>query len=436
MKDKVKKIFFNALEYAKPKVLVEKFLSHDGDDFYVFGKPQGIGKRFSLVSVGKAGYDFAKAFSEKFKEFIVSGIVVSNKIGEAIEKFQLYEGTHPVPSEKSVKGAKAVLEFAKSMADEKIPVVFFISGGASAIVAHPAEGISLEDKMKTTELLLKSGAEIKEINSVRKHISLIKGGRLAKAIYPSKLINLVLSDIVGDPLEFIGSGPTFPDSSTFEDAKRVLVEYGIIDKIPESVREYIEAGVRGEVEETLKYDSEIFKNISSHLIGSNIIVLKKIKEFAEKEGIKTMILTSSDRGEAKEIAKFYAGIVKEVITSGNPQKPPLLIVSGGELTVTVKGSGKGGRNQEFVLWMIKELEDIKDKAKFVVLSAGTDGIDGNSDSAGAVLDNTVYMNDFYKKIDEYLLNNDSYNFLKKVSGHIITGSTGTNVMDVRMVYIE
>ncbi len=435
MKDRIKELFLNALEYAKPSVFVDKFLEHDGKNLYVFGEKTDIGYKFSLISVGKAGYDFAKAFSEKFNEFILSGIVASNKIGKPIDKFIILEGSHPVPDKKSLKCGKEVLEFSKRVSKENTPVVFFISGGASAILAHPAEGLELEDKIETTKALLLSGAEIKEINSVRKHISSVKGGRLAQAIYPSKILNLVLSDIVGDPLEFIGSGPTFPDSSTFEDAMSVIKKYNIENKIPKRVINHLKAGIKGKIEETLKYDSPVFKNISSYLLGRNFIVLSKIKEFAENQGIKTVILTSSDRGEAKEVAKFYSGIVKEIVNTGNPLSIPALLVSGGELTVKVKGNGKGGRNQEFVLWMLKELEDLKER-KFVILSAGTDGIDGNSDAAGAVVDSSVYKESLYNEIDKYLDNNDSYNFLKRINSLIMTGPTGTNVMDVRMVYIE
>ncbi|MBM4347710.1 MAG: DUF4147 domain-containing protein, partial [Deltaproteobacteria bacterium] len=283
--------------------------------------------------------------------------------------------------------------------------------------------------------LLDCGADIIEMNTIRKHISQTKGGWLARWAYPSTVLTFILSDVVGDPLDSIASGPTVPDTSTFGEAWEILEKYDIAQKVPASVRNHLLSGKERKIEETPKPGDVVFNKIHNILIGSNILALRAAEKEASSLGFNTIILSSSIVGETRESARFHGALAKEVISTGHPIPRPACILSGGETTVTIRGSGKGGRNQEFALAGAFEINGLE---KAVLLSGGTDGTDGPTDAAGAIADHRTIAKAKQMGMDpmKYLENNDSYSFFKKMDDLLITGPTRTNVMDVRMVLID
>lgn len=286
-----------------------------------------------------------------------------------------------------------------------------------------------------TQLLLDCGADIQEVNTIRKHISQIKGGWLAKWAYPSTVISFVLSDVVGDQLNVIGSGPAVPDPSSFEEAWEILKKYDLIDEVASSIKKYLLSGREGKAEETPKPGDAVFEKVYHTLIGSNILALRAAEKEALSTGLNTLILSSSIAGETREAARFHGAVAREVISSGHPLPRPACILSGGETTVTIKGRGLGGRNQEFALAMALEISGLE---KVVFLSGGTDGTDGPTDASGAIVDHTTLSRARSKGLDPkaYLENNDSYSFFKNLGDLLVTGPTHTNVMDVRILLVD
>jgi len=391
-------------------------------------------KRIFVLGGGKASGTMAEALEEILKDHITEGIIVVPK-GTArkhrLNRITLHESSHPVPDESSILGARKILELAEEAKKGDL-VICLISGGGSSLMALPKEAIKLEDKRKVTELLLKSGATINEINAVRKHISSFKGGHLAKAVYPADLIGLLLSDVLGDPLDVIASGPTVPDSSTFNDAISILQRYDLWEKVPNSVRRVLLDGIKGKIAETPKKDDPIFKKIKNIIIGNNrsacMAAFKKIKE----SGLNVLFLTSFMEGEARHIGTFLGAIGRELMITGKPVVPPVGIIAGGETTVTVTGSGIGGRNQELSLSAALKIVNAEGIA---VASASTDGIDGPTDAAGAIVDGKTVLRSRKLGLDpsEALKNNDSYSFFSRLNDLIMTGPTGTNVNDISIL---
>jgi len=337
-----------------------------------------------------------------------------------------------VPDENGLRGTEEIIKILKD-ADENTIVVYLISGGGSALLVSPCEGISLIEEQETTELLLRAGADIYELNTVRKHISKVKGGRLAEIAYPAKVISLILSDVIGDRLDVIASGPTAPDKTTYKDALKVLEKYRLIDKAPGSIIKVLQKGAEGFTNETLKEGSTIFDNVENIIIASNKKALDAAKEKAESLGFKSETISSEVTGEAKEVGKWLAQKTRNALSVKRNEK--ICLISGGETTVTVKGNGKGGRNMELALSFAMEIEGIDG---ITLLSAGTDGTDGPTDAAGAIVDGETVKKAKAIGLDpeEYLRNNDSYNFFKKIDSLFITMPTGTNVMDIQIMVIE
>ncbi len=299
----------------------------------------------------------------------------------------------------------------------------------------PVSGVSLEDKQQTTKVLLACGATIHEINAIRKHLSAIKGGGLARAVYPATIITLILSDVVGDNLDSIASGPCVPDPMMFADCLDIFEKYSITSEIPQSVRAYINSGIQGAVAETPKAGDKIFENTQNVIVGSNFNALLRAKEKAESLGYNTLLLSSMIEGETKVVAVNHMAIAKEIEMNGYPVPKPACILTGGETTVTLKGDGKGGRNQEFVLAAAMELLGIEHG---VVLSGGTDGTDGPTDAAGAIADSSTLERAREQSLDphEYLRKNDSYHFFEALGDLYKTGPTNTNVMDVQIMLVK
>jgi hydroxypyruvate reductase len=328
-----------------------------------------------------------------------------------------------------VAGAERIAAIAQAAGADDL-VLCLISGGASALAPLPAAPITLEEKQATTKLLLACGATIHEINAIRKHISKLKGGQLARLAAPAAVEALLLSDVIGDNLDVIGSGPAAPDASTFEQAGAILDKFGIRKKVPAAVRERIEQGARGEIEETPKPGDPLFARVKNTVIGSNRLALEASAKRAKELGFRTLVLSSQVEGETREVAGMHAAIAKEIVQFGRPVKAPACIITGGETTVTLKGEGKGGRNQEFVLAAALGIAGLPGT---VVLSAGTDGTDGPTDAAGAIADgDTVARGPMAVR---HLAANDSYPYFDALGDLIRTGPTNTNVMDVRLVLV-
>jgi hydroxypyruvate reductase len=313
-------------------------------------------------------------------------------------------------------------------------VIFLVSGGGSALLPLPVEGVTLVEKQATTHELLSCGASIQEINTLRKHLSRIKGGGLAKIVYPATLVSLILSDVIGDPLDAIASGPTVPDSTTYEDCAWILNKYELWGKIPPSVASHIRAGMEGKKEETLKEGDPPFAKVYNLIVGNNLLAMTAAKKAAQALGYRTLLLSSLVEGETREVAKVHAAIAKEVLLSGNPIPPPACILSGGETTVTLKGKGKGGRNQEFALAAALEIAGWKE---VLMMSAGTDGTDGPTDAAGAFADGKTVTRAKTMGLDpwSFLKENDSYSFFQRIGDLLTIGPTGTNVMDLRVMLV-
>ena len=390
--------------------------------------------RILVVGAGKAGAPMAKALEDLLGDRIAEGvIVVKEGHGLPLKHVRIHEASHPVPDERGIRGAEEILALADE-AGERDLVLCVISGGGSALLVAPAEGVTLADKQEVTRLLLACGADIHEINTVRKHLSRAKGGGLARLAYPATVISLILSDVVGDDLNVIASGPAVPDTSTFGDTREVFSKYDIRHKLPESVQTRIQQGLAGDIEDTPKADDDAFRKCYSELVGTNIQALIAASQEAQRHGYQSLILSSTVEGEAREVVKMFAAFAKEIRNSANPVSAPACILCGGETTVTIRGRGKGGRNQEFALASAMIIEGMEN---IVVLSGGTDGTDGPTDAAGAIADGRTMARARAKKIDplDFLQRNDSYHFFQPLDDLIITGPTRTNVSDVYMALV-
>jgi len=387
-----------------------------------------------VLGAGKAAAKMASAVEELLRDHISSGIVIV-KYGhkQPLSLVDIVEAGHPLPDEAGVAGTTRIIDLLRR-ATEKDLVIFLLSGGGSALLPCPVAQITLEDKIRTTQILLDCGATIHELNAVRKHISKIKGGRLARLAYPATLVSLILSDVVGDSLDVIASGPAVPDSSSFADCLRVVERYELKEKIPPRVRAFLEAGARGDVEETPKVGDPIFQHVRNVIVGNNRMALEAARLRAKGLGYNTLALSSCMEGESKVVAAAHAAIAMEIITTGNPVGRPACVLSGGETTVTVRGKGLGGRNQEFALAAAAAIDGAEG---VVILSAGTDGTDGPTDAAGGVVDGTTLQRGRDKGLDaaDFLRRNDSHTFLSAVGDLLVTGPTFTNVMDLRLVLI-
>ena len=431
-KELVADIFYSALQSVDPNALVK---THSDGIRTIFKR--GGYRRLLITGFGKAACPMAKAAEDGLSGFIDKGIVITKY--QHCERYRpeivrIIEAGHPVPDENGVRGTEQIMGLLKDM-DEKTLVVCLISGGGSALFVSPFQGITLDEKRQMTGQLLRSGAEIHELNAVRKHISQVKGGRLARLAYPAKVVSLILSDVIGDSLDVIASGPTSPDPSTFSDALAVLKKYRLTDGAPESILKTIRKGEKGMIPETPKEGDGVFEKVENVIIGSSKKALTAAKKTAEELGLSVNIISNTIRGEAAEIGKWLAEkAIAEKRDSGAKQKP-LCLISGGETTVTVRGKGLGGRNMELAQAFATAIDGMEG---ITLLSAGTDGTDGPTDAAGATVDGVTLKNAREAGLNPavYLRNNDSYNFFRKAGGLFVTGPTGTNVMDIQIVVID
>ncbi len=436
LKSDARAIFEAGLKAVDPEVAIHKHLKRSGNKLHLNDKEYDLSgfENIYVIGMGKAAAAMAKAVEEIIGDQLTTGIV-NVKYGHIapLEKIKINEAAHPVPDDSGISGSQEIIELLKKTGEKDL-VLCLISGGGSALLPCPAEGLTLEDKQVVTQSLLECGADIHEINSIRKHISAVKGGRLAALVYPSTLISLILSDVIGDNLDVIASGPTVLDTHTFHDCRNIINKYKLNKKVPGRVIEYIERGCNGEIEDTPKADSPVFEHTQNAIVGSNILALEAAKQKAQDLGYNSLILSTFIHGETEDVAKVHTAIAKEINSSGNPVNKPACIISGGETTVTIEGKGQGGRNQEFALAAAIDIEGL---GNVVVLSGGTDGNDGPTDAAGAIADGTTIKR--AKELDlnafEYLRENNSYNFFQPLGDLLITGPTNTNVMDLRLVVV-
>jgi glycerate-2-kinase len=435
--EKAERIYRAALAEVNPKNLIAQSLSLKGDRLFIQDKCYDLAffKDIFLVAIGKAASSMAKSVTALLQKRITEGICICPPaLRFSLEKVTCLPAPHPLPDERSVEAAKAILALA-SKAGEKDLVLVLISGGGSSQICLPGQGVSLQEKRLLTEKLLRAGANIQELNIVRKHLSRIKGGRLAQAAFPATVVNLVISDVIHNDLESIASGPTYWDSSTYSDALLVLKKYGIWNHAPSSIKKAIKNGLQKKIEETPKRGDPVFARTSNFILGDNLLALKAAQREAQRLGFKSFILTSCDQGEARCVARYYVSLFRNLAQSKKNISKPFCLLAGGELTVTVKGKGEGGRNQEFVLAALKEMrKQFKSDDVWLIASLGSDGIDGSTDAAGAwIAPITIEkMERLPLDLEVHLKNNDSYNFFKKVGGLIKTGPTSTNVMDLRI----
>lgn len=387
-----------------------------------------------VVGAGKAGATMTQGLEDVLGGRLSAG-AVTVKYGHLapVTHVVLNEADHPIPDAAGVQGAEAIIHLAQQAGEDDL-VFCLLSGGGSALLPAPSAGITLAEKQQLTALLLECGASIDEINVIRKHLSQLKGGQLARLVAPATLVTLVLSDVVGDRLDAIASGPTVPDPSTFQDCLDIVARYDLLERLPARIRTRLQRGQDGEYPETPQGEDAAFARCQTVIIGSNHIALQAACETAQELGYTTLILSSSIQGEARQVARVYAAIAQEIRRSGTPLLPPACVLAGGETTVTIRGDGTGGRNQEFALAAALDIAGLE---RVVVLSGGTDGTDGPTDAAGALADGrtVVRAQALGVEPEPYLRRNDSYHFFAALDDLLITGPTGTNVMDIHLLLV-
>jgi len=428
-----------ALRAVDPYPAVQRHLARADNMLRVADRSWNLGDvtRIVLIAVGKAAVPMAQAAVDATGNVPLDGIVVT-KDGHAAQHtlpgtLRVVEAGHPVPNAAGLAAAETVADMlATTTARDR--VLLLLSGGASALLPSPVNGVSLEDLQIVTQHLLRAGATIDEINAVRKHLSRLSGGQLARLAQPAPVVALILSDVVGDPLDVIASGPTAPDPTTYADAQAILARYKLMERIPPSVLVHLKEGAAGHVAETPKRGDPDFANVTNIIVGSNHVAALAAVAEAEQLGYNTLLLTTFMEGEAREVAKVTAALAKGIRTHGDPVKRPACLVWGGETTVTVHGEGKGGRNQELALAVALALEGLPDVG---LLALATDGTDGPTDAAGAIVDGRTVEIAREAGWDPVatLADNNAYPLLDAVHALLHTGPTGTNVNDITVLLV-
>lgn len=427
-----------ALRAADPAEAVYKAVSRVGDQLLVGDRAYFL-RDFAgvhVVGAGKAAAPMAEAVSEVLRDDLTGGLIIT-KYGHIDrplpDRIQVREAGHPVPDESSTASTARLAALLQSV-DAHALVIVVISGGGSALMTLPAAGLSLADLQATTQVLLRAGATIHQINAVRKHLDAIKGGGLVRLVNGATIVTLILSDVIGDDLSVIASGPTVPDPSTFEDAWRVIAQFNLIDHIPAAVRDHLQRGMRGEIADTPKPGDPLFARVQTAIIGSNAQAAQAAEAEAQRLGFNTLLLSTRVQGEAREVARVAAAIAQEIQHADRPVRKPGCVIMGGETTVTVTGRGLGGRNQELALAAAGAIDGLPHT---LIASFGTDGTDGPTDAAGAMATGETVGRGRAIGLEAaaYLANNDSYTYFKALGDLIVTGPTGTNVNDVMVVLV-
>lgn len=431
-------IFQEGVAAADPYSAVANCLNFKDDTLEIRLNDQtvrsGHWTRVHLLAFGKAAGQMLKAAQKQIpvrRQKLPNVIVTNYENVKPLQDCRVIGASHPLPNEDGLTGAKLIAERVASAQQDEL-VIVLISGGGSALLPYPVDGVNLHDKITTTRRLLSCGASINEINCVRKHLSRLKGGRLAELCPPADLHALILSDVIGDDLSSIASGPTVPDDTRYEDAVDILQKYGILTTIPSSVRTFLQAGSQGKFDETPKHDHPCFNNASHTLVGSNRMSVHAISACAEKLGYDTYLYSDKLTGEARLEAEKLAQFAKYRLQQSKSGR--IAILAGGETTVTLSGSGLGGRNQEMALAFAIAADKHDLNAEWVFLSGGTDGRDGPTEAAGGLVD-TQTLNRIDNPVG-FLDNNDSFNALKQANDLLITGATGTNVADLQVLLVQ
>ena len=436
------RLFNAALAAVDPCSAVMRSASVGNGRLTIGGRTYDLGafRRVVVVGAGKATASMALAIESMLGDRIDSGLIVVKEGHRMhLSTIEQVEAAHPVPNAAGLDGTRRILKMARD-ADGKALVICLLSGGASALLVAPAADVTLQDKQETTRLLLMAGATINELNAVRKHLSAVKGGLLARAVFPAQLLTLVLSDVIGDPLDVIASGPTVADSSTFSDAWGVVTKFGLQNVLPPRVADRLRRGIAGVENETVKANDVCLDNSYTVIVAGNRQALAAASKEAGQLGIGVKTISGNLQGEARKAAAFLSNTARTELDSMAPGERRCLL-SGGETTVTVTGTGKGGRNQELALAFALEIEGV---AGVSLLSAGTDGGDGPTDAAGACVDgNTASLaRSLQTDPRQYLDHNDSYTFFQRLDAtagthcHVKTGPTGTNVMDIQIIMLN
>lgn len=412
---------------AQPRGVIENSVTVTDDTLRIEQHSYDLGDYSDVLILGggKASAHMAEELEPLLDDHLTEGVIVTND-PTTTAQVEMFEGSHPVPDENGVAGAERILELATEAGEETL-ILTVITGGGSALLPAPAGTISLADLQTVTDDLLASGATIHEINVIRKHLSKIKGGQLARIAAPATVVGLTVSDVVGDDLDIIASGPTVPDTSTFQDAIDIIDAYEL--SVPETVEKHITAGLAGEVPETPQPGEAFFETVHDHVLANGRTALEAARDAARKRGYETIVLSSRMRGEAREVAKTYTAVAEEIRATSTPIAPPAVVLAGGETTVTIRGDGHGGPNQELALSGSLELSD----PDIVVASIDTDGLDGSSDAAGAIVDRETAVPS--EEARAALANNDVYPFLDDADALVHTGPTGTNVNDIQVMVV-
>jgi len=425
-----------ALDAVEPGRAVQRVMRVDGNTLTVAGRTYALDqyRHIYVVGAGKAGASMAKAVEDLLGARITAGQVnVKTGYTAPVHCIKLVEAGHPVPDANGVSGTAAIVELlSRATADDL--VLCLISGGGSALMTLPVPGVALEEVQTLTNLLLRSGAPIQALNTVRKHLSRVKGGQLARLAFPATVVTLMLSDVVGSPLDVIASGPTVADPTTFEDALSVLRRYGIVEHVPESIRRHMERGLVGDIPDTPKRGDVIFERVQNVIIADNAIAAEAARDRAATLGYNTLLLSTFVEGEAREVGQVVAALVKEVLTHDRPVQRPACLILGGETTVTVHGAGKGGRNQELALAVALSIQGLNDA---LVASLATDGTDGPTDAAGGLVDGKTVARGAAVGLSALaaLDNNDAYTYLSRIGDLLVTGPTNTNVNDLIVAFV-
>lgn len=438
VREQLQALYAAAIAAVDPRFLISRVVQKEQNCLVI--QPPGenspphrflLNRRVLLIGAGKGAGFLAQGIEQLLTDQEVAGVVIV-PAGKKIDlrRVAVVYGEHPLPGEGSVQGATAIFDLLAQKQPNDL-ICFCLTGGASSLLVSPVEGVSLADKIVVNQLLLACGADIHEVNSVRKHLSRIKGGGLARSAFPNHIVSFILSDVLDDDVSTIGSGPTAPDSSTFIDVWEIVEHYALHDRLPSSVRAYLSSGYRGLQQETPKPGDIVFSHVHNILVGSNRLALEAAARAAPMLGFVPHLLPNPLSGDTTEAARSFACTLRLLQSA---TQTPLCVLAGGETTVRVTGKGKGGRNQEFALIVAEELQGEKDWA---LLSGGTDGIDGPTDAAGAFVDgNSLKRAQQKGLVPSFVLKeNDSYAFFSALGDLFIPGATGTNVMDIKIALL-
>jgi len=439
LRSDVARIWAAALRSVDPAAAVYRHVKRSGGELLVGRQHIDLDKARNIwvLGAGKAAAPMAQALEKILGERLTGGVLVTRYgHGLRLRKLELLEAGHPLPDANSVAAGAHMARLAESRITPRDLVFCLLSGGGSALLASPAPGITLEDKLACTRLLLNSGATIQEMNAIRKHLSNLKGGGLARLLAGVPVLSLILSDVAGDDLDAIASGPLVPDTTTFHDCNAILRRFQLEGMVPLAVRRRLEDGASGRIPENPKPGDRIFRKKTHILVGSNAQACGAAAHAARRLGYHTLVLTSQLVGDTGEAARFHLSVLEEIAARGRPLRRPACLISGGETTVRVTGKGRGGRNQEFVLQCVRGCAHLPEPC--VIASLATDGTDGPTDAAGALVDNTTLARALRFDPDflaDCLSDNNSFEFFKRMGDQIVTGPTRTNVMDLRVLLI-